>query len=552
MPYAKTSLRAEKRALRDKMRSLGLGYDKIAAEFARRYRLRPRAALREAYGWSLTEAARRINSHTAQIGLDPNGISAMSASHLCEYENWPGHGPEPTGRRPRPYTFALLASIYGCTVQDLVDLADREHLPPADLLILDKYIQNAPGPGQPATAGPAPVAPIAGPDRRAGGELRLAEVGSLEAPPPAAGPAALPPVAYRRIQEPDSGCYWIEREVLMTAHEGSEHAEGAERRDIGDATLEQLRADLVRLSRGYMTGEPFPLLLEARRVRSRIYAVLDYRLWPRDQTELYTLVGCLNGLMAVIAKDLGYPHASDELIRAGWAYAVAIDHHPLMAWLRLNLADVAYWSSRPRQAAFLAESGLRYMSVGPTAADLHLMYGRASARLGDATAARRAIATASEAREHGHHDELLEIGGEFRVSRATQHYHAGFALIEIPDAEAEAASELERAIDLYAAGPDPGEDHSQFSEMLARANLSTARLRAGQIDAAIAAVEPVLTLPSAKRIDLLPQCLAAVRTELARRRYQGSPQARELDERIEDFGRETIVGDLRNLPTGAG
>ncbi|HUY49456.1 MAG TPA: hypothetical protein VMV92_27650 [Streptosporangiaceae bacterium] len=68
MPYAKTSLRAEKRALREKMRALGLGYGEIAAEFARRYRLRPRAAWREAYGWSLTEAARQINIHTAPGG----------------------------------------------------------------------------------------------------------------------------------------------------------------------------------------------------------------------------------------------------------------------------------------------------------------------------------------------------------------------------------------------------------------------------------------------------------------------------------------------------
>jgi hypothetical protein len=57
MAYAKTSLRKEKRELRGKMRGLGLGYREIAAELARRCRLRPRAAWREAYGWSLQEAA---------------------------------------------------------------------------------------------------------------------------------------------------------------------------------------------------------------------------------------------------------------------------------------------------------------------------------------------------------------------------------------------------------------------------------------------------------------------------------------------------------------
>src|SRR5258708_38160415 len=41
--------------------------------------------------------------------------------------------------------------------------------------------------------------------------------------------------------------------------------EDAEQRGIGDATLEQLRADGIRLSREYMTGEPLPRFTEMRR-----------------------------------------------------------------------------------------------------------------------------------------------------------------------------------------------------------------------------------------------------------------------------------------------
>jgi hypothetical protein len=122
MAYARTSLRAEKRARREKMRAMGLGHREIAAEFARRYRFRPRAAWREAHGWSLKEAAARINAHSGEVGLDPGGIAAMTAAHLCEHENWPGPGPEPSGRRPTPYLLALLAAVYGCASTDLVDL----------------------------------------------------------------------------------------------------------------------------------------------------------------------------------------------------------------------------------------------------------------------------------------------------------------------------------------------------------------------------------------------------------------------------------------------
>jgi hypothetical protein len=160
MAYAKRSLRKEKRDLREQMRSMGLGYRDIAAEFARRYRLRPRAAWREAYEWSLQETADRINDFRGNTGLDPGGFAGMTAPHLSEYENWPGHGPQPSGRRPTPYLLAVLAAVYDCAATDLIDLTDRERLPPAELLILDKYGNRRhraqpPRPGRGEPTGPS-------------------------------------------------------------------------------------------------------------------------------------------------------------------------------------------------------------------------------------------------------------------------------------------------------------------------------------------------------------------------------------------------------------
>ena len=245
----------------------------------------------------------------------------------------------------------------------------------------------------------------------------------------------------------------------MAAHEGSEHAEQAERRDIGEATLEQLHADVARLSAESMTGEPFPLFREMRRVRARIYRLLDGNLRPGDQADLYFLLGCLSDLMAVAASGLGYPQAAEELIRSGWAYATAIDHRPLMAHLRLQLASIVFWENRPRQARELAEDGLRYLQDGPNAAHLHVKYARAAARLGDAEGARQAIADAQDAREREHSDVVLALGGEFGLSLATQSYFAGSALAEIEGAESDAGEHLERAVALYDAGPGPGEQH---------------------------------------------------------------------------------------------
>ena len=144
----------------------------------------------------------------------------------------------------------------------------------------------------------------------------------------------------------------------MAAHEGSEHAEGVEQRGIGEATLEQFRADVTQLAVQYLTGETFGLFTEMRRVRNRITEALGRRQWPRDAAELYLLAGCLSALMAAAAINLGYPQAAEELTRAGWAYATVIDHRPLMARLRLCAAYAAYWNGHPEQCADLARSGL--------------------------------------------------------------------------------------------------------------------------------------------------------------------------------------------------
>ena len=267
----------------------------------------------------------------------------------------------------------------------------------------------------------------------------LADPPGMVDPSPGASAAA----AYRGLLPPDSappdvGVSAIRREVLMAAHEGSEHAERAEQRGIGEATLEQFRADVTHLSVQYMTGETYELFLEMRRVRNRIAEALDRRQWPRDAAELYLLAGCLSALMAAAAVNLGYPEAAEELTRAGWAYATIIDHRPLMARMRLAAAYAAYWNGRPEQSASLARSGLEYLADGQNAAQLHLFGGLASARRGDAASARQAIAAARDARDREHHDELLEIGGEFGFSRATQSYYAGFVLSEAASDEAAA------------------------------------------------------------------------------------------------------------------
>ncbi len=532
MPSRIRSKREQRDALTRQLRAEGQSWAQIAARIHAGEHVNKRVAMRLAHGWTQWEVARRWNERWPA----EDGGAGITGQVISYWETWPQ-----SGREPSVKTLCRLALIYECDVTDLID--KENYVGPGDLRLAEDAQQS----GAAVAVGLAPSLEddtdldVAG----APPEIAGAQAAGWWAKVPAPVPSGF---AYRWRTEPGLGGSATEREVLMAAHEGGEHAESAERRDIGDATLEQMRADVVRLSRDSMTGEPLGLFREMRRVRARMYAALDRRLWPRDQNDLYFLIGCLNCLMAVTADGLGYPQAAEELVRSSWAYAIAIDHRSLMAQLRLDLASITYWNNRTRQSHDLAQSGLEYLADGPNAAQLHLQEGRAAARLGDAGDARRAITSADEAREREHSDDLLEIGGEFGFSRATQHYLAGSILIEIPQGEAEAINELERAEALYAAGPEPGEDHSYRCEMITHTILATARLRAGQLDAAAAALLPVLALAADKRLRSLSDRLPVIRTELASPRYQGSAEARNLDERIEAFLSDTIAGERPLAP----
>jgi transcriptional regulator with XRE-family HTH domain len=406
------------------------------------------------------------------------------------------------------------------------------------------------GPGNDAAPPPGAPEPAAAATSVPSAHLLPAQGAGIAAWPLRPGWLASGDATDRWVQEPDLGGTGIRREILTAAHESSGQAERAERRDIGEVTLEQVRADVERVSREYMTGQPLVLFFEMRRVRDRMHAALERRLWPRDTTDLHFLLGCVNCLMATAAKVLRYPSAASELERAGQVYAAGIGNRPLMARLRLASAQAAYLYGRPRQAADLASGAVQCLSAGPNAASFHLVHAQAAARLGDVDTARAAIAAAGEAREGEYRDDLLAIGGEFGFCQASQHFFAGAALVQIPGAEADAIDELERAIKMYADGPGPGEDHSDQCRVAAHIDLAAARLRAGRLDAAIAAIEPVMAVPPGLRTEVVSQRLAVVRAELTQPIYRSSPQAKETGERIGEFCRDTIVAELHDLPDG--
>lgn len=468
---------------------------------------------RQARGWAVPEMTRKLREVAGEVG-DTLPVHDALVSMVRKWERGRGGVSE----RYRLH----LSRLFGVPVDQFGTSKPVLTLQPAD-----PSVESPAGPVVPATSHLAPVVP---------------HVWSVMAPSI--------DVAYRGIEEPSPCGSQILREVLIAVTDSSAHAEQAEHREIGDITLEQFRADVIRLSSAYMTGEPLFLLMEMRALRQRMHDALDRKLWPRDQAEIYLLLGCLTGLTSAVVQDLGYGQAAEDLLRSAWAYALVIDHKPLMAYLRERLSSVCFWGGQPHRARDYAADGLRYQATGPTAAHLHVNYAQAASRLGETDDARRAVATATDAREPGRGDDVTELGGEFRLSLATQHAVAGSALAEFDNALSDAARELDEAARRYAAGPEPGEQHWFAGHTLADIGRTIVRLRSGALDGAMVALDPVLALPRGQRITVVTTGLGRVRQELAAPVYRGSAQASKLGERIEEFCGQTIVTDLHGLPGG--
>ncbi|WP_084161057.1 DNA-binding transcriptional regulator [Nocardia sp. BMG51109] len=325
-----------------------------------------------------------------------------------------------------------------------------------------------------------------------------------------------------------------ERDLIMAAaHEASEHAGRAETTNVGATALEQLDADVSRIANDYVHVPPVPMMVEMLRVRRRVYRLLEGQQKPSDTTHLYLLAGMLSGLLANASTDLGYHDAAGEQARAAWAYAELCEHNGLRAWTRGMQALIEYGAQRPRRGVVLAQNGQQYAESVTARVRLHNIEARIWAKLGSPTDTERCIGNADTARDGSTTDNLHdEVGGVFGFNEPKSQYYAGATYIHLGQAEP-ALRATQRAIELYTTGPE--ERRSYGAESLARVDNATAHLINGSLDGAADALHPVLTLSEDKRIAQLEERLSGVRRRIAGPEFRDAVEARQLDERIEEF-----------------
>jgi hypothetical protein len=540
VPGRNASQRAEQRALLDQMRGLGMSRAEVAAEMARRYGLRPRAAWRIAWGWTLPEAADRYNALRSRG--QPQAVTALTASRLSEWENWPL-----SARKPTVTGLCLLAEIYQCSALELIDVDDRQKLPADELLALDK-------------TGRTPARPIdSSPDEHDGRGAFNAPAASL----PALNSTSLMPAGLRRMRAgagltgeitvvsrtPTSkmpedagqgGWIDIDHLAMVAADESAEWASVNVGRLVPSQRIEQLRQDIRRLARTSNSVPPWIVLEETRRIRDQARRLVGRTCRPGQLSDLYLVSGQACALMSVASFHLAVWPAAIEHAEAAFVFADVAGCRSLQAWSRGMQGLIANWCGRPGEAVEVINAGLAIAPPGTARARLYCILARSWSQLGAPDQTRDALAAAERDRDDGADpDELHDgTGGEFGWGMNRQAMCAASALLRINDADG-AVEQASEAI-LHTADTTS----SLVRSMQARADLASAELARGQLEAAEAALAPVWDVPPEYRWHSLVTRLERVAGQARRPPYLHARGADELTGQITEFTGQSPRRDL--------
>jgi DNA-binding XRE family transcriptional regulator len=325
---------------------------------------------------------------------------------------------------------------------------------------------------------------------------------------------------------------WLDA-ISLAADQAREHAETLAVTDIGPGTVEQLRADVIRLGRAYVSAPPLPLFAAMHQALNRVHSAIHSRTYPNQALDLNFLAGALCGLMANASLDLGREEAADDLARAAWTHGRIIDNGPLMGWARGTQALAAIWDHRYLDAMRHAEDGLAHLPAGVGTVRLHAVHARALAAHGEHVHAAAAMKSAGMARAEEPWDELHDgVGGEFAFDEAKLWYYRALTRADAEDpARAEHAAVV--AISLYQAVP--ARSRSYGCEALARVQLARARLMVGKLDEAVDALGGMLSLDPQMRIGSLNEHLKLCRELLCIPAFRGSSTARQLEQQLAAF-----------------
>lgn len=326
----------------------------------------------------------------------------------------------------------------------------------------------------------------------------------------------------------------IRRLLEAVARDSSSRAGAVGLTNIGTGAVEQMHADVRRISVDYVTEPALQVFARMVETSDAIEDLLQGHQRPSQTADLTLLAGAVECMLSAATLDLGDPRSAEDHARAAFVYGETIGHPELRAWARAFESCAARHGGRLHQSYALARAGQAYVRGGDVLARLYDLEARAGAVLGEPGAVDRSQMAFEVRLQGGSSDMGTGLGGEFGVSNARLAYGAGASRLAAGDWEtARQMSAL--ALQQYEAHPP--EDRSYGCIALARINLATAHLQDGEIGGATAALAGVLDMPSGQQLSLYGEGLATIAGLLAEPSRAGR-EAAALTERIETFRSE--------------
>jgi len=282
--------------------------------------------------------------------------------------------------------------------------------------------------------------------------------------------------------------------MRTAAEESAAWAAWAEQTNVGGMALEQIHADVRRLSSEYLGGDAVAVFTRTRALRDRVFRLLEGRQSPHQAIDLYVAAGYLSALMAWMASDLGHLADADAHGRTAWLCGEQAQHSGLLAWTASTRSKIAFWDNRLRDAVQYARRGASYAAQGTVSALLACQEADAWSRLGAADETEAALRRASAARDSLTGED--EIGGLFACSIGRQVQYQAGAHLRVGDFGS-ALTEAHTALDqlqTQAVRAYGTEAQTSISTAMAHVGL-------GEPDAVPEALATVLALQPEQRLD---------------------------------------------------
>ncbi|WP_235433866.1 hypothetical protein, partial [Protofrankia coriariae] len=334
------------------------------------------------------QAASRINAHTAHAGLDPDGAATMTAPWLSELENWP----LPARRRLTPQILAVLAAVYGTDIHTLLDLDDREHLTPADMLLINSMRRLSADPSR------APATSVTTPPRGSTVPAGTDEPSAVAERDGSGRRTVLTATATTVVLAADDEVDEVTQRMQLFAAT-----------NVDDAAVEQLDLSIEVIGRRYETSDSRSVYPTALRQRRYVADLMRGHQHPRHRADLYAVAGKLSGLLGYLAFDLGNELLARAYCNEAMSLAQAAGHRGLAAWVRGTESFIAYYTGRYQQALDYARDGQRHAARGPASIRLAVSgEARALGKLGDRRGVDDAVDRALAA--HAQTDQVDPVG----------------------------------------------------------------------------------------------------------------------------------------------